>query len=240
MLVAPDKFKGSLPADEVAAAISRGLRRALPTAEVVRHPIADGGEGTVDVVLAQGFTAVTCPVRTLLGGRLAEARYAIRRDEAVIEIAEGIGLARLPGAPSSSTALAASSYAVGELLLDAIGKGARRVVIGVGGSASSDGGVGALQALGALVLDEHGRAVEPGGAAVRDVAELHLDGALEAIRDVELVVACDVDNPLLGPTGAAAVYGPQKGACAADVRMLENSLGMWAALVADTTGTDRS
>jgi glycerate kinase len=240
VLVAPDKFKGSLSAGEVAAAISTGLRRALPAAELIQHPIADGGEGTVDVLLAQGFTLATCLVRPPIGGQAVAARYAVRGDQSVLEVAEGIGLARLPGAPSSTTARAASTYAVGELVLDAVRNGARRIIIGIGGSATTDGGAGALQALGAVVLDRRGRVVAPGGAALRDAAELRLDGALEAVRGVELVVACDVDNPLLGATGAAAVYAPQKGAAPSDVLDLENSLSRWAALVAETTGTDRS
>jgi glycerate kinase len=251
IVVAPDKFKGSLPATAVAAAIAAGLRSGLaragrPGAELVTIPVADGGEGTVDAAVAAGFDRV--PV-TAAGpvGDLVRSGYARRGEIAVVELAGVCGLARLPGGRPAP--LTASSFGAGEVLRAALESGVRRIVFGVGGSASTDGGAGLLQALGARVLDARGEPVRPdgpalGGGALRDVATLDLTGLHPALhpagRTAELTLAADVDNPLTGPDGAAEVYGPQKGASPAEVSLLAAGLRRWAAVVAATVGTDWS
>jgi len=217
IVIAPDKFKGSLPAAQVAAAVAAGLRAALgPAAELVTIPVADGGEGTVDAAVAAGFERV--PVTA--AGALAPA-----------------------GALGPAGALApagASSFGAGEVLRAALEAGARRIIFGVGGSASTDGGAGVLQALGARVLDTRGEPVGFGGAALRDVALLDLSGLHPALRSCSLTLATDVSSPLTGPDGAAEVYGPQKGATPAQVRELAAALRRWAAVVAAAVGADHS
>ena len=255
IVVAPDKFKGSLPATAVAAALAAGLRSGLaragrPGAELVTIPVADGGEGTVDAAVAAGFERV--PV-TAAGpaGDPVRSGYARRGEVAVVELAGVCGLARLPGGRPAP--LTASSFGAGEVLRAALESGARRIVLGVGGSASTDGGAGLLQALGARVLDARGEPVRPdgpalGGGALGDVAALDLTGLHPALhpalgpagRTAELVLAADVDNPLTGPDGAAEVYGPQKGASPAEVTVLAAGLRRWAAVVAAAIGTDWS
>ena len=251
IVVAPDKFKGSLPAAQVAAAIAAGLRSGLaragrPAAELVTIPVADGGEGTVDAAVAAGFERV--PV-TAAGpaGDPGRSGYARRGEVAVVELAGVCGLTRRPGGPCSPRAapLTASSFGAGEVLRAALDSGARRIVLGVGGSASTDGGAGLLQALGARVLDAGGELDAPmGGGALCDVAALDLSGLHPALhpagRTAELILAADVDNPLTGPDGAAEVYGPQKGASPAEVAVLAAGLRHWAAVVAATIGTDWS
>jgi len=202
IVVAPDKFKGSLPATQVAAAIAAGLHAGRPGAEVVTIPVADGGEGTVDAAVAAGFERV--PV-TAAGpaGDPVRASYARRGEVAVVELAGVCGLARLPaGRPAPLTA---SSFGAGEVLRAALDSGARRIVLGVGGSASTDGGAGLLQALGARVLDTSGEPVHPGGAGLRDVATLDLTRLHRALYPADIILAADVDNPLTGPDGADLV-----------------------------------
>lgn len=237
IVIACDKFKGSLSAAEVAAALSRGLHTGLPDAQVVVVPIADGGDGTVAAALAAGFERV--PV--IASGPTATAvhtAYARRGDTAVVELACVCGLSQLPGGMLDP--LLSSSFGVGEVLAAALAGGPRRVVLGIGGSASTDGGAGMLQALGASLLDEHGAPLARGGAALATVATIELSGAYERLRGVELVVASDVNNPLTGPDGAAAVYGPQKGATSQEVIALSDGLQRWAALLAATLGRDLS
>jgi glycerate kinase len=234
VLVAPDKFKGSLTAAEVAARVAAGLG-AVPT---VRLPIADGGDGTVEAALAAGFTPVEVEV-TGPTGLPVTAVYAWRADgggfagpTAVVELAEASGLRRLPDGPAP---LAATSRGTGELIADAVRRGARRVVLGLGGSACTDGGAGMVQALGARLLDESGREIGSGGAALRALRTIDVSGFVD-LRGVEVIVASDVDNPLLGPYGAAQVYGPQKGASPEDVAVLEAGLARLAAVAAHTHG----
>jgi len=237
IVVAPDKFKGSLAAAEVAAAIAAGLRAELPAAELVTIPVADGGEGTVDAAVAAGFERVPVTVDGPTGEPVA-ASYARRGEVAVVELAWACGLMRLPGGRLAP--LTASSFGAGQALAAALEAGARRIIFGVGGSASTDGGAGLLQALGARVLDERGEPLARGGGALRDVAALDLAGLHPALRECSVVLATDVTNPLSGPDGAAEVYGPQKGATAAQVGELAGGLRRWAAVVATATGTDRS
>ena len=244
IVVAPDKFKGSLPATQVAAAIAAGLRAELPAAELVTIPVADGGEGTVDAAVAAGFERV--PV-TASGptGEPVQASYARRGEVAVVELAGVCGLARLPGGRPQP--LTASSLGAGEVLAAALEAGARRIIFGVGGSASTDGGAGMLQALGARVLDARGEPLRRGvggpglgGGALGEVASVDLSGLHPGLRSVALTLATDVANPLTGPDGAAEVYGPQKGASPDQVVELAGGLRHWAAVIAAATGTDRS
>jgi len=237
IIVAPDKFKGSLAATQVAGAIAAGLRAELPGAELVTIPVADGGDGTVDAAVAAGFERV--PV-TAAGptGEPVHASYARRGQVAVVELACVCGLERLPGGRREP--LAASSFGAGQVLRAALEAGARQIILAVGGSASTDGGAGLLQALGARVLDAHGEQLARGGAALRDVASLDLTGLHPALRSCSVTLAADVANPLLGPDGAAEVYGPQKGASPAQVGELASGLRRWAAVVTAATGTDWS
>ena len=252
IVIAPDKFKGSLRATEVAAAIAAGLRAGLagaerpgaerPGTELVTIPVADGGDGTVDAAVAAGFERVLVTAAGPLG-EPARASYARRGEVAVIELACVCGLMRLPGGRREP--LAASSFGLGEVLRAALEAGARRIILGIGGSASTDGGAGLLQALGARVLDARGEPLGRGlggdvgrEAALGEVAALDLTGLHPALRSCSLTIATDVDNPLTGPSGAAEVYGPQKGATPAQVRELARGLAHWAAVVASATGTE--
>lgn len=214
VLVAPDKFKGTLTAAEVAAHLAAGLRAAGH--EAVELPVADGGEGTLAAALAAGFRRVPA----------GPAAIGLRGDTAVVELALASGLQLGPPDP-----LGATSRGTGELLRAALDVGARRVVLGVGGSACTDGGAGLLTALGAQVRTAQGDPVPDGGGGLRAAASVDLRGIDPRLRDTEIVLACDVDNPLLGPRGAAAVYGPQKGATPVQVRLLEEALAHFASLV---------
>jgi glycerate 2-kinase len=237
VLLAPDKFKGSLSAAEVADHLAAGLGAAAPGVEVDRLPVADGGDGTVDAAVATGYHRV--PVQALgPTGETVETAFAERDGVAVVELADVSGLRRLP--EGKLAPLVASSYGTGQVIRAALDAGCRKVVLGVGGSASTDGGAGLFEALGARLLDTAGEPVPRGGAGLGRLDRLDLGELHPALRTAEIVVACDVDNPLTGPTGAAAVYGPQKGASASDVVMLDAALRHWARVVAETTGQDRS
>ncbi|MEU7790969.1 glycerate kinase [Amycolatopsis sp. NPDC049159] len=225
VVVAPDKFKGSLTAVEAAEAIALGVRDALPDAEVVSCPVADGGEGTLDVLEAAGARIVRLSVRGPLDEHV-KARYAVLDGTAYVESARACGIEFVD--PTPETALAAHTWGVGELLMDALMHGAKRLVLTVGGTASTDGGAGMLGALGAGVLDAFGSPVGLGGATLTRVASTELTPVRERLDGVRVAVATDVTNPLLGPSGAAAVFGPQKGAREEEVALLEEGLGRWA------------
>jgi glycerate kinase len=235
VLVAPDKFKGSLTATEAAEAIGTGVRQGRPGIEVQVAPVADGGDGTVDAAVAAGYQRVSTTVTGPTGEPVA-ASFALAGETAVIEMAEASGLRRLPGGRSAP--LTATTYGTGELIRAAVDRGARRVVLGVGGSATTDAGAGMAHALGARFLDTQGRELPPGGAALGDLHTISLHGLDPRLRDVEIVVACDVDNPLVGDRGAAAVYGPQKGADPAEVALLDLALTRLATVAADQLGVD--
>lgn len=235
VLLAPDKFKGSASAADVAAALDRGIRRVRPDATVTRLPVADGGDGTVAAAVAAGFESVAVTVSGPTG-RPVSATYARQGDTAVLELADTCGLSRLPdGVPAPLTA---SSRGLGEAIVAALDAGCRELVVGVGGSASTDGGAGMVAALGAVLRDRYGAVIPDGGAALEHVAGLELSMLHPALTDARIVVACDVDNPLVGPAGAAAVYGPQKGADPAQVARLDDALERWADVVAATSGVD--
>ncbi|WP_231635123.1 glycerate kinase [Luteipulveratus halotolerans] len=236
VLLAPDKFKGTLTAAQVADALAVGVRRAAPSATTVTVPVADGGDGTLAAVVAAGFERVPVTVSGPTGAPV-ESAYARRGDDAVVELADASGLSRLPdGRPAPMTA---SSAGTGELIAAALDAGCRRVVVGIGGSAGTDGGAGLLTALGARVLGRDGAPVRPGGGGLADVTDLDLSALHPRLGEIELVVASDVDNPLAGRHGAAQVYGPQKGASPDEVGELDAALNRWADVVARATGVDR-
>jgi glycerate 2-kinase len=237
IVIAPDKFKGSLTAAGAADAIAAGLRAEWPEAELVTVPVADGGDGTVDAAVAAGLERVPVTVDGPTGEPV-QASYARRGELAVIELADACGLRRLPGGRPAP--LTASSFGCGQVLAAALAAGARQIILGVGGSASTDGGAGLLQALGARVLDARGEPLARGGGALREVAALDLTGLHPGLRPSTVILATDVVNPLTGPDGAAEVYGPQKGASREQITELASGLRRWAAVVAAATGTDRS
>ncbi|MCP2252140.1 glycerate kinase [Prauserella aidingensis] len=235
VVVAPDKFKGSLTAVEAADAIGAGVRDVLPDADVTLCPVADGGEGTLDVLLAAGGTRVDLRV----SGPLSEpvdAWYVMLDGTAYVESARACGIEHVT--PSTDVAPAAHTYGVGELIADALGRGARQIVLTVGGTASTDGGSGMLQALGARLTDGDGRPVGLGGGALGDVAAVDLTEVRALLGEARVRVATDVTNPLHGTDGAAAVFGPQKGAGPAEVATLRTNLERWAQVLgfADRTG----
>lgn len=233
VLIAADKFKGSLTAVQVAERVTAGLRRVVPGLEIEALPVADGGDGTVAAAVAAGFERREVPVAGPLGQEITAA-FAVRGDTAVVEMAEASGLQRLPAGVFAP--LTASTYGSGELLRAALDAGARTIVFGVGGSATTDGGAGMLSALGARFLDADGEPVAPGGGGLADIASADLSGLDPRFASVEFILASDVDNPLTGPKGAPAVYGPQKGASPDDVEALDSALAHYAKLLEEAVG----
>ncbi len=228
MVVASDAFKGSLTSLEVGDAVRLGLLDVAPHAEVVVVPVADGGEGTVAAALASGWAGVAADVHGPTGEPVS-ATLAGRGTTVLVEMADACGLGRLPDAVPAP--LTASSRGLGEAILAALDLGAAEIIVGVGGSASTDGGAGLLRALGARLLDVDGVDLPDGGAALAGLAHLDLTGLDPRLTTTRLVLAADVDSPLLGPAGAAAVFAPQKGATAAEVAQLEAALAHWATAV---------
>jgi len=236
IVLAPDSFKGSASAVRLCEAFEAGIRSVLPDAEIVRVPLADGGEGTMEnLVAATGGEFRTVPTVDPLG-RPIEGRYGVLGDgkTAVIELAEASGLTRLKAGerdPRRTT-----TYGTGLLIKAALDAGFRSFLIGLGGSATNDGGAGLLQALGLRLLDEEGRELERGGAALARLAAIVDTSFDPRIRESRFVAAVDIENPLTGPSGASAVFGPQKGADAAAIRELDAALDRYAAVVERHTG----
>ena len=233
ILIASDKFKGSATGPEVAAALAAGISEAAPGTVIDAVPVADGGEGTVDAALAAGFEAVTATV-TGPTGQPVEARFGVRGAQAIIEMAAASGLDLLPGGVKD--ALGATSRGTGELIRAALDHGAVSIVLGIGGSANTDGGAGMLQALGVSLRDADGDELPGGGGALACIAAVDVSELDPRLADVEIVLASDVDNPLLGERGAAAVFGPQKGASPDDVAALDAALARYAALLEQQPG----
>lgn len=219
VLLAIDSFKGSVSSAQAEAAVAEGVRRVWPDAEMCTLPLADGGEGTLDAIAACGGELVTCEVAGPLGDRVS-ARMLVdgEHESAVIEMAEAAGIGYSPC--TESAALAATTYGVGELMLRAVRAGAKTIYIGLGGSATNDGGAGMLQALGAHLVDDQGCDVAPGLAGLEQVASVDLAPALRALNGARIVVLSDVENPLVGRRGALAVFGGQKGLPADDAEAL--------------------
>lgn len=219
VLLAIDSFKGSVSSAQAEEAVAEGVRRVWPDAELNALPLADGGEGTLDAIAARGGELSTCEVAGPLGDRVS-ARMLVddERDSAVIEMAEAAGIGYSPC--TEPAALAATTYGVGELMLRAVRAGAKTIYIGLGGSATNDGGAGMLQALGAHLVDECGCNIAPGLAGLEQVANIDLVPALRALNGARIVVLSDVENPLVGRRGALAVFGGQKGLSTGDAEAL--------------------
>ena len=232
VVVAPDKFKGTLTAAQVAAHVATGLGRARPGLTTVQVPVADGGDGTIDAAEAAGFRRVEIGVRGPTGQALT-ASFAVLDGTAVIESAQACGLTRLPG--GTAAPLTATSRGVGELILAAVRMRAKRIVLGLGGVACTDGGAGLVTALGGRLLDSSGTELAPGGAALARLDRVDVS-RLRDLSGTEVIAATDVDNSLLGPRGAAAVYAPQKGASVQDVARLEEGLARWADVAEESLG----
>ena len=238
VVIAPDSFKGSLSAQAAAEAMARGVGAVFPEAELRLVPIADGGEGTVDA-LVTATAGRFCEAR--VAGPLGEpvvARWGVLGDgtTAVIEMAAASGLSLV--APGARDPRAAGTRGTGELMRAALDAGLRRLVIGIGGSATNDGGSGMARALGIRFLDVDDRELPEGGAALARLERIDLGGADPRLAGAEILVACDVDNPLTGPRGASAVYGPQKGATPEMVAELDLALARYARVGAIATGRE--
>jgi glycerate 2-kinase len=235
VVIAPDKFKGSLTAGQAAQAMALGVKRADPELTTVECPVADGGDGTLDTALAAGFERV--PVYAAgPTGQVVLTAYARSGKTAVVEMAEVCGLQRLPGGVAAP--VTASSFGLGQVVGQALEHGCRDIVIGVGGSASTDGGAGFLAALGAVARDENGARLDVGGRYIGSAAQLDLAGLHPEIASAAFTIAVDVDNPLYGPLGAAHVYAPQKGGNPLQVSELDGALRVWADVVERATGND--
>ncbi len=234
VLLAPDKFKGTLTAVEVAGHLADGIRTARPDIDIVTVPVADGGDGLLDAFEVAGFERVYLDVAGP-SGVVGPTSYVRRGPEAVVELAAVAGLAMLG---DSLAPLTATSRGVGAALAAVLDAGCTHIVLGIGGSASTDGGIGMVQALGARVLDESGDEVGDGGLGAHSAVTLDVSGLHALLAHASLEVACDVDNPLVGEHGAAAVYAPQKGATPEEVALLDGALDRWADVVAASTGAD--
>lgn len=240
IILAPDSFKGSLTSLEVAGAMEAGIKRALPDADCIRIPMADGGEGTVQSLLdAVGGELISCTVKGPAGRRVVAA-YGILADgrTAVIEMAAASGLALVGG--RSKNPLKTTSYGTGELIRDALDRGARKIILGIGGSATNDAGTGMAQALGVVFRDADGRIIREKGAGgmLHRIESVDLGGIHPGLRRAHIQVACDVDNPLTGENGASRVFAPQKGADEAMVQTLDANLQHFAAVIERELGVD--
>ncbi|CAH6886857.1 Glycerate kinase [Vibrio chagasii] len=244
IVIAPDSFKESLDANQVASCIERGFADVFPHAEFVKMPLADGGEGTVDVLLEalngkKQRLHTTDPI-----GRECRAYWASLEQTvdganvktALVEFAQASGLDRLTVEQRSP--LTASSYGTGLLIKDALDQGVEQIIIGLGGSATNDAGAGILQALGGKLLDKQGNELSGGGAELSRLASMDLNGLHPRCKEVTFVVACDVNNPLCGESGASAVFGPQKGASKAQVEQLDTAIGHFADIAQAHAGTN--
>lgn len=223
VLIASDSFKGSLDTFQVAEIIKNGALKVFPHAEFKTMPVADGGEGTVAALISSlGGTYEKAIVRLPNGGRRTASYGILKNGIAILEMAEASGLTLIQEADRDI--MAATTYGTGEMIKKAMDQGCKKIYIGIGGSATNDGGVGMAQALGASFLDKDGREVKPGGGSLKDIETIHLENMDRRLKDTEIIVMCDVTNPLYGPDGAASVYGPQKGAALEDIQTLDQGL----------------
>jgi glycerate kinase len=238
VVIAPDKFKWSLSASDAARAMARGVLAAAPDATVCLSPMADGGEGTVEALVAS--TSGSLATATVSGplDEPREAEYGLLGDgsTAVLEMATASGLKLVP--PDQRDPLRASTRGTGELFKSALDRGIRQFIVGIGGSATNDGGAGFAQALGYRLLDREGRELPPGGGVLDRLERIEGSGRDPRLDQAQIRVACDVDNPLCGPRGASAVYGPQKGADSKMVARLDGNLAHFARIVQRDLGID--
>ncbi|MDO4665334.1 MAG: glycerate kinase [Actinomycetaceae bacterium] len=238
VVVAPDSFKETMSAAQVAARMAAGVRQVWPGARVRQLPMADGGEGTLSVLVqalggtVEGVTTVDAMGR----GQRACLGWVAASHLAVVEVAQAVGLEQVLAADRN--VMRASSAGVAALLTRALELGARRIIVGLGGSATNDGGVGMLRGLGARFYSEDGAPFHPTAESLGRLARVELSPTIRKLQEVDIVLACDVDNPLTGPQGASAVFGPQKGATATQVKILERNLANWGGILEKTTGTD--
>jgi len=238
IIVAPDSFKGSLSAIDVANAMERGIIAVIPNAQVTKVPIADGGEGTVEaLVTATGGRMMYEKVMGPLGDTV-DACWGILGDNetGVIEMAAASGLLLIP--IEERNPRIATTYGTGQLMKVALDQGIRKLIIGIGGSATNDGGVGMARALGVRFLDESNNDLPNGGAALKNLWKIDREGIDRRLAETTILVACDVDNPLCGPRGASAVYGPQKGATPGVIDELDQALKHYAEVAKQNTGRD--
>ncbi|WP_045959538.1 glycerate kinase [Xenorhabdus poinarii] len=236
IVIAPDSFKESLSALQVAQAIERGFKEVYPQADYIKIPMADGGEGTVEsLIAATGGKRIVCSVIDPLG-QPVEGCFGLLGDgtTAVIEMATASGLQRVPMAQRNP--MITTSYGTGELILAALEHGVSKLILGIGGSATNDGGAGMMQALGANLLDGDGRTLPFGGAALARLESIDLTNFDPRLRQIEMTVACDVNNPLCGEQGASAVFGPQKGATPAMIKSLDSALHHYGMKIEAMTG----
>ncbi len=236
VVIAPDSYKESLTAMEVASAIERGFKQVMPDACYVKLPMADGGEGTVQALVeATGGKVVSASVMDPLG-RVTDGFYGLLGDDetAVIEMAAASGLHLVD--EGERNPLITTTYGTGQLIKAALDAGSTHIIIGIGGSATNDGGLGMVQALGAKCLDNQGVELPFGGGALSELASIDLTALDPRLRHVTLEIACDVDNPLCGPKGASQVFGPQKGATPGMVETLDANLAHYADVIEKTTG----
>ncbi|WP_026878164.1 glycerate kinase [Ignatzschineria larvae DSM 13226] len=237
IVIAPDSFKESLTAIEVANGIEQGFREIFPEATYIKIPVADGGEGTLQALIdAKQGTLIACEVEDPLG-RIITAHYGLTPEGlAIIEMATASGLALLT--TEERDPRITTSYGTGELIKDALNRGAKSIMLAIGGSATNDAGSGMLRALGARFLDQAGKEVEGGGIALKSVVKIDLSAFDTRIEDTHFLIACDVDNPLVGERGASAIFGPQKGATPEMVTALDEALTHFAKVTASTIGMD--
>jgi glycerate kinase len=238
ILIAPGAFKHSLTASTAAEAIARGLRHALPQADLPVLPIADGGNGTLDAFLAQGGQRVTVAeiCDPLMRPITADYGHVDDGRTAVIEMALASGLELLT--TDEQNPMAATTYGTGQLMRHALAQGATRFIVGMGGSATVDGGAGCLRALGVNLLDSNGQPIAHGGGGLADLARIDASALDPRWQSAEVIIASDVENPTLGDNGAAAVFGPQKGATPEQVSLLEANLRRFFTITRDTLGVD--
>lgn len=237
VVIAMDSFKGSLSSVEAGNAVARGVKRVFPDAECVVSPLADGGEGTVDALVAGMGGEIRTVEVTGPDGRPTKARYGLLPGStAVMEMAQAAGITLVSGAARNP--LRTTTYGVGEMIRDAAANGATRIVMGIGGSATNDGGAGMLQALGWRLLDASGKDIQRGGAGLYDISRIEPpdSDAYADVSGVSFRIACDVTNPLCGPNGASAVFGPQKGATPEMVKELDAALARFAAVATASLG----
>jgi glycerate kinase len=231
IVVAPDSFKESLTAKEASEIIEEGIRRVFPQAEVIKIPLADGGEGTVEAMVeARGGKIVLQEVTSPLGERI-KGHFGILANgfTGVVEMAQASGLSLLP--QSQRNPLLTTTYGTGELIRAALDRDCRRIIVGIGGSATVDGGAGMAQALGAKLLNRAGKQIPFGGGSLGEIVSIDMSSFDSRVKNTKVLVASDVDNPLCGPKGAARVYGPQKGATPETVKILEKNLAHFATMI---------
>lgn len=237
VIIAADSFKGSCSAEEAVSAMERGVHKVFPDAQTVGIPVADGGEGTVDALVAATGGKKVCITAHDPLGRPISAEYGVLPDgTAVVETAAASGLPRLR--PEERDAFHATSCGTGELIRHALEHGARRLILGLGGSATTDGGMGLAQVLGVAFLDADGKALAPGGGSLARLARIETDAIVPQAKDCTFVLACDVRNQLCGTEGAAAVFGPQKGATPEQVALLDQALSRYASVLSSQLGSD--